>query len=58
MKQKYRKPEMEVLELYVQKALLLPASPKGSTDEVLAPRFDNKNRQNDELDEEEEEEDY
>lgn len=49
---------MEVLELYVQKALLLPASPKGSTDEVLAPRFDNKNRQNDELDEEEEEEDY
>jgi hypothetical protein len=40
MKKTYEKPHLEVVELRYQKALLLPASVGGYTDENLAPFFD------------------
>jgi len=40
MKKTYEKPQLEVVELRYQKALLLPASVGGYTDENLAPFFD------------------
>ena len=40
MKKIYEKPQLEVLELLHQDALLLPASGGGSTDEALSRGFD------------------
>jgi len=39
MKQTYRKPQLEVLQLHYQRALLLSVSGALLTDEVLAPDY-------------------